>query len=174
MSHSARQRIGSTLVELMTVMFISFSLMGVLVTLISRVVRTNGTFGEHLEDSTALGQLSEQFRRDVHGAANVSLEGDEHPAARLLLKLADGSQIEYDLAEGALIRTSIGADGEKRPETFVLHNLKILGWKQSSPDARDVSMLIDRVDPSEQIARGRPIEITAAIVRDRRLPGGTQ
>jgi len=170
----SRIRPGTSLIELMIVTFISVSLMGVLVTLVSRVIRTNGTFSEHLEDATSLGELSEQFRRDVHGAAKVSLEDNKIASQRLSIQMADGSKIDYEPAEGGLTRTAIAADEQKRSESFSLHGMKVLGWKQSSSNAREVSMLIDRLDSSRAISRGQPIEITAATVRDRRVTGAPQ
>ena len=170
----ARQSAGSTLVELILVMLVSSSLMGVLVTLVSRVIRTNATSGEHLEDSIVLGQMSEQFRNDVHEAIQVSL-GEKIPAAeRLSLQMADGSRIDYELAEGGLKRTLIVTDEKTQSETFVLHGMRILGWEQNAPNAREVSMLIDSVDVNGQSSQRPPIEITAAIVRDRRSTGPPQ
>ena len=159
-----RHRLGFSLLELMIAMAFSVTIMGVLSALVTKVIASNSTAGERLNDLTTLGQLSRQFRRDVHNATHAVVSPKEVTPASLSLTLDDHNRIEYAIHDGVLRRTQSSAGRNDRWDEYPLHASRVLGWK-ASDDSREVTLAVGRLigttDESTQF--GRTFEVVSQL-----------
>lgn len=110
-----RTRRGYTLIEMLTVIMLLSSLLGIGSVLIHRMVRAERAGREALAESAMLARLADEFRRDAHRARSATLDPDG-----LTLTLPDDARIEYRIDEGAaqVRRHVTGADGTVGETTF--------------------------------------------------------
>ncbi len=138
------KRRGLTLVEVMVSLVLATFVMGTLVVVVSRLLVSNSTAQDHLQNLTTLGRLGEQFRRDAHVATEVRVEnGDDQPAC-LTFQAADEPAIAYTIVPEGLQRVVTAGDEVRGRELFVLSGMKPLGW-QLDPKRPEIAMSIGRL-----------------------------
>lgn len=171
MKRAVVKKPGTMLVEVMVCMVIGMMLVGVITTVFVRVVVMSPAAREHLETTTTLGRLAEQFRRDVHAALEATPSTADAPAPRLSFRGPDDVRIEYELAADGLRRTRFEGDQVSQREHFVLGAVKVTGWEVETSN-REVSLIIARlsqreVDDAATVRYQFPI--TAKLARDHRF-----
>jgi prepilin-type N-terminal cleavage/methylation domain-containing protein len=166
MTRRGSQRRGFTLVEMMAVISMGTVLSGALAVTVSRVVRVHADAAQRTEDFVAIGQLAEQFRRDVHDALRVVSDQGPGPGARLRVELSDGTVAEYELDDCRWQRTQRAGDKVVGRETWDLRGAKIMGWTNDSETSRLITVQV-RVLPADGTMMGvaRSFEIAAALRR---------
>ena len=126
---------------------------------------------EHLETTTTLGRLAEQFRRDVHAAVEATPSAADAPAPQLRLNGPGDLRIEYESTDGGLRRTQFEGDKVRQREFFVLSAMKVTGWEFQA-SSRQVSMIVGRLTQREVDVPGTVryrFPITARLARDHRF-----
>lgn len=92
-----RTRRGYTLIEMLTVIVLISTLLGLGSLVIHRMVRAERAGRAALDDSATLARLAEEFRRDAHQARSATRD-----AEGLALALPGEVRVEYRIREGAL------------------------------------------------------------------------
>ncbi len=171
------RRRGVSLIEMIAAMGIGAVMMGVAVSLLYTLLRTEGSGREHLRHSSVLGRLADQFRRDVHEAKSVGdlSDGEEtvggvSDGEGRQFELAPGRTVTYRLEPGTLVRSE-QVDGEvQRRESFALPPGTTASIRiQAGTDPTIVSLMITPVaEPARQPGR-RTARIDAVLARDRRF-----
>lgn len=109
------RRRGFTLIEVVTAGVIGAALMGIAVGLLYALMRAEGGSRQHVRLHTAMAQLAEQFRRDVHAAEKL-----ETTAAGWQLTIDSETHIEYRSEGGRLMRSKIAGGKTQEQDQFVL------------------------------------------------------
>ena len=171
MRRTAVKRFGTMLVEVMICMVIGMVLIGVITTTFIRVIVMDPAAHQHLETTTTLGRLAEQFRRDVHASLEATPSAADAPGPRLTLHGPGEARIEYELTVDGLRRARLEGDQVLQRELFVLSDMKVTGW-EVQPSNREVSLIIGGlsqrlVDDAAMVKR--QFTITARLARDHRF-----
>jgi type II secretory pathway pseudopilin PulG len=163
------RRSGITLVEMVVAITVGAVLMGLLGATVSRVLVANSLAGEHLEGLVALGQVAQQFRRDVHSATHAEVKNAAGSPQRLVLDADDGSQIEYQIEPTGLRRTVTQSGSVKHRETFILPGMKVIGWNDDFQTTGELALIVGwvaRQGHDDGTLRNRfPIRASLAINR---------
>ncbi len=171
MRRTVVKKSGTMLVEVILCMVIGMVLLGIITTIFVRVVVMNPAAREHLETTTTLGRLAEQFRRDVHAALEATPSAADAPPARLTLQCPGDARIEYELAGDGVRRTRFEGDQVRQREHFMLGGMKVTGWEVQT-SSREVSLIVGRllqrdVDDAATVRYRFPI--TSKLARDHRF-----
>jgi type II secretory pathway pseudopilin PulG len=161
------RRRGISLIEMIAVMGIGAVMMGVAVTLLYTLLRTEGSGREHVRQSSVLGRLADQFRRDVHAAKTVAAAPDGEGRQ---FELAPGQTVTYRFQRGTLTRTEQVDGTPQRRESYALPpgttaTIRIPADTQPAL----VSLMITPVAEASGPAGGRAIHIDAVLARDHRF-----
>jgi type II secretory pathway component PulJ len=153
---------GFTLVEMLVAIAFSATIMSMLGVLVSRVYSRNASSAEHVHDITTLGRLARQFRQDVHASVEATASADDANKRSLTLTAADGTRVEYALADGRLERTRSAANQSQQFDQYPLDSIRVVRWSTSE---REVTLVIGRLAPrgSDPPALGRTFEIVALL-----------
>jgi hypothetical protein len=129
-------------------------------------------------------RLSDQFRRDVHGAKSaVSRRADPEGDSFLRLQLADGRQVDYSRVGGTVLRLTTGNGNRVAREEFAFPADCELGVRESQSPRRLV--LTISADPDFDLTSGGTplrvapagplsLHVEAAVGRDLRLAAAAQ
>lgn len=168
MKHATVQRAGSSLVELLIAIVIGASILGVLGTLMSRVMAANSAAADHLRGVVALSTLGRQFRDDVHATSAAAVQQTDGQPTRLRLSLVGGETVEYEIASERLRRTESADSSPERHETFSLPSMRVTGFQADAAGSGEISIVIGRLAgrPGEDVVTGQ-FEITALAPRGR-------
>jgi type II secretory pathway pseudopilin PulG len=164
---AATDRAAYTLIEMVAVIGLSSTVLGIAAGLVQSTLRCNTRFREAVVESGTLEQLAHQLRRDVHSAESVRT-----PEAGLLeISTTDGGTIQYEGDKGGVSRAV--SDGEEREpqakRTFRLRLADPPDVTIAPPDTpRLVCVLLNLTSGEKQSTVGRKVRIEAAVRRDRR------
>jgi type II secretory pathway pseudopilin PulG len=171
------RRRGISLIEMIAVMGVGAVMMGVAVTLLYGLLRAEGSGREHLRQSSVLGRLADQFRRDVHAANTVGgvSDGDDKVRGvsddqRWQFELAPGRTVIYRFQPGTLTRTEQVDAAPQRRESYALPpgttaTIRI-------PADTQPAIVSLRIEPAAEASgqpAGRSIQIDAVLARDHRF-----
>lgn len=159
------------LVEVMMCMVIGMILISVITTIFVRVVVMDPAAREHLETTTTLGRLAEQFRRDVHAALDATPSAANPLIPQLSLQGPGDLRTEYEPMADGLRRTLFNGDNVLEREHFALGDMKVLVWGVQKPN-REVSMILGRLshrDGDDAATVRYQFPITAKLARDHRF-----
>jgi type II secretory pathway pseudopilin PulG len=133
---------GYTLIETMVGVLVAGAILGVIATVMSRVIASNTEAADHLRGLVALGDLGEHFRRDVHAATHAAVADDNGRPARLALTLSDGSQVTYTSTAARMDRAR-SVDGKVAShDSFALESLRFVEFRAGP--AREVAIVMAR------------------------------
>jgi prepilin-type N-terminal cleavage/methylation domain-containing protein len=161
------QRRGFNLIEMTAVMSVGAVMMGVAVTLLYGLLRTEGSGREHVHRQSVLGRLADQFRRDVHAAQTVAAAADGEGRQ---FELAPGRTVTYRAQPGALTRSE-QVDGKiERRESFALPpgSTATIQIPANTKAAIASLRIVPSAGPSGQPAH-RIIQIDAVLAGDHRF-----
>lgn len=135
------RRTGKSLIELIVVIGVMSVAMGLAVRSMAVIMRSDAAGSRALQSSLALSRLAEQFRRDVHAAAEAELREAENGQTQFLrLRTAAGALIEYHPRRDHILRTTLSAGNVTTRESFHLqtrdHRIEI------SAESRLVSLIL--------------------------------
>ena len=163
------RRRGVSLIELIVVLGIGAVMMGVCVTLLYAVLRTDGVGREHVRHSIVLARLADQFRRDVHAAKTVTGVAD---GEQWKLELPPGRTVTYRLEAGVLARSEQVDGTVQRRESFTLPSGTTASIEiQAEAEPTVVSLMIVPVAEATGQPAGRAVQIDAVLARDHRFAG---
>jgi len=159
------RRRGLTLIELVMTIGIGSVVFGLTVTLLASILRTERTARQHLAETQTIGRLAHQFRRDAHAAASAELAPAANSGpATLRLAMQDGSQVDYQWAEGGLRRTWSPANRSPSREVFVLPSAAAASFELDHAPSAQFAILRLESRPSDPHGRaGRKLRIEAKI-----------
>ncbi len=166
-----RRARGMTLVELVIATGVAIAILGILATIVTRVMAVNAAAADHLSSLVAVGRLGEQFRQDAHAAASAERDATGG-VERLRFALADRT-IEYTLAAAGVERVVLKNNQPVARETFVMPHMRATGFDDRAPPD-EVTLLVARVArPAGGVdTLHKAFPITARLGRDARPRGG--
>ena len=155
---------GMTLIELIIAMAIGASVLAVAAGVLSRTVAINSTAADRLQSLAALGQLGQQFRRDVHAALSATAGKNDMGRPALTMTTSAGSQIRYEADGGGITRVEETTGRPVRREAFSLADWWATEFRS---DENLVTIVLARVTrrPDGEDVRGAQFELTAARAR---------
>jgi len=161
------RRRGISLIEMIAVMGVGAVMMGVAVTLLYGLLRAEGSGREHVRQSSVLGRLADQFRRDVHAAKAVAAAADGEGRQ---FELAPGRTVTYRFQPGTLTRTEQVDAAPQRQESYALPpgttaTIRIPANTQPAI----VSLMITPAAEASAQPAGRAIQIDAVLAGDHRF-----
>jgi len=181
------RRRGISLIEMIAVMGVGAVMLGVAVTLLYGLLRAEGSGREHVRQSSVLGRLADQFRRDVHAANTVGgvsdgantvggvSDGDDKVRGvsddqRWQFELAPGRTVIYRFQPGTLTRTEQVDAAPERRESYALPP-GTTATIQIPVNTQPVIVSL-RITPAAEASgqpAGRTIRIDAVLARDHRF-----
>lgn len=105
------------MIELMAVIAVGTVILGVAVTLLYALLRTEGSARDLVRRGAVLSRLADQFRRDVHAAIGG---GNAEPAPGWQFELGPDWTVSYRIQPGMLVRTEHVDAAVRRQESFAL------------------------------------------------------
>lgn len=161
------RRRGVSLIEMIAAMGAAAVMLGVAVTLLYALLRTEGSARDHIRQGNALELLADQFRRDVHAATTAAAAPD---GREWRFELGPGHTATYRLGPGTPSRVE-QVDGQvQRRESFALPPGSTASI-QVQDDTRP-SIVSLMISPAAEESQGPPrlvIRIDAALASDHRF-----
>ncbi len=162
-------RRGYSLIELIVVMTVGATLVGIAVTLLGTLLQADRAVRSHHEQNAMLDRLAERFRRDAHAAEGppaVEKNAEGEPAWRFVLP--DGHDVWYVLSSAEVVREERNGKAIVRQESYLLpEDCVVAVAVADSAVPSIVSLLIAPADVS--LRPGHEIRIDAALGRDHRF-----
>jgi len=161
------RRRGISLIEMIAVIGVGAVMMGLAVTLLYGLLRAEGSGREHVRQSSVLGRLADQFRRDVHAANTVAGVSDDQ---RWQFELAPGRTVTYRFQPGTLTRTEQVDAAPERRESYALRSGTTATIR--IPANTQPAIVSLRIEPAAEASgqpAGRTIQIDAVLARDHRF-----
>ncbi len=116
-----RGRHGYTLVEMLVVMFVFTTFLGVCVALVELLLKLDDRGQAHEEALATTARMARTFREDIHAAFLAEpIAAAGGASGRIALAGPEGRRIEYRVAKGLLIREERQDDAFRRTDTFPL------------------------------------------------------
>lgn len=148
-----RTRRAIMLVELLLGILIAAGVVMILGLIMSRLFTVNLQAKEHQQFLASLGRLSQQFRRDVHAAAEARLanepEDQTNPAAEKLALSVGPRTVIYSIAASGVERAVSEGGGAVARDLFALPGFRPLSLKLDE-HRREVELTIGRLaQPTE-------------------------
>ena len=104
---------GWSMIETVIVVFVSSSMMAIVVSAIHTIMRVEQRVAGSVVEQNALDRLGSMLRRDVHQATQAAVENQ-----RLELTGPDGQRVIYIAVPGGIRRSQTGEGRERRREMF--------------------------------------------------------
>lgn len=111
-------RRGVSLVELLVVIFVATVIVGICVTTIHVLLRSERDQSRAVRTAVTLSRLTEVFREDVHATSIAEIVSNDAQPRRLTLSDADDRQIVYSSDEHLLQRIEKSHGAEIHRDTF--------------------------------------------------------
>lgn len=173
-----RERRGVSLVELLIVISVSSVIIGVCVTTIHVLLRSERDQARAMRTAVTLSRLTEVLRQDVHATSNAAIVADEGKPAHLTLGDADGRQIVYTADEHLLQRAETTNGEETHRDTYHFPTGTTSRFERDEATGL-VRLVIDVAPPHPdrmpqartKTAGPRTLWIEAVSNRDRRFAG---
>jgi prepilin-type N-terminal cleavage/methylation domain-containing protein len=155
-----------TLIEMIIAISVGAALTGIAVSLLLVLYRAEQNGRAHVAQAQSLQQLADQFRRDVHAAADVTVNGKE----------PQGWQ--FDLTEKRVVQYTVGAEGISREERIESKDVRRESYVL--PKGSMAAVTVDRatnppvvtltIEPKDDSLRpGRTFRVEAVAGRDLRF-----
>ena len=161
---SGYDRGGTNLIELVVVLSLQAVLLATGVGLIGRMLETEQAGRSGLETLHSIDSLSDQFRRDVHAASEVSLPQDE--ADSITLRLPSDVDVTYDIQNGRLTRSERTADKLAGEEAYRFPATWKARFNRIGHEPGQTIRLTISEESSRQPSKKRSIVCEALLGRD--------
>jgi len=169
------RRCGYSLIELMVVLTVSTTVLGVAAVMLHTLMQVQKDSREQLLYHATLGRLGRQFRRDVHAADGFRPpEAGSHgnrPAA-WQLDFKPDRVVRYSIEWGSLIRSEQIGGTLSRREVFRLPADRAVSIRlQAEAEPAIVSLSITRGSSQPAGPAWKPVQIDAVLGWDHRFAG---
>jgi type II secretory pathway component PulJ len=163
-----------TLIEVIVASTLASAIFGIAVELLSVTMHSTESGRDRVVSTAVMTRLAEQFRSDVHAAANVSVDRAAGGQARWTLKLADDLRIEYEADEDVLKRIEYRGDKVQVRDAFAMPQgadprLEL----QPEKNPTQASLSVRRSADATVDAAGYILRIEARLDRDSRFAKAT-
>ncbi len=168
-----KRRSGFTLIEMLAVIATTGALLAVAVGILHLLLRTEQGARDERRRQTAIARLADQFRRDVHAAAQFApLEGSEDEAHRggWRFDLGEERTVRYLAQPGELIRRQREGDDLVHQELYVLPDdaaVSIEPAGEAAPGIVRLCVVPDATRPRPAIPYATCVD--AQLAKDRRF-----
>jgi len=163
------ERRGASLIEMVVVITLTATLMGLAAAILHMLLRLESTSREAIAERAAIAQLAGQFRRDVRAAESFSSGGQPEDTSSAVWELAAGPEqgIVYRAQPGTLVRSERQGDKELRRETFSLPDGASVSIEAPGENAARIVSL--RIVPKPGAVESIAWRVDAALGKDRRF-----
>jgi type II secretory pathway pseudopilin PulG len=170
MTRPRRRRNGFSLIEILMVMGGVSLLMGLCAGLLHVMLRVDRTGRSHLVETTTIGRLAQQYRRDVHAARLARpTSGGDPPAGTLELTLADDRSVSYQSHGHSIDRIEHHRGDMARRETYRLPFCERPGFVVRDDDGLSWAVLrLPRADEPGPASLRHDLQLDALVGRDHR------
>jgi hypothetical protein len=127
MSHLASRRRGTSLVELLVVLFLMTTVFGLIAGISRQLFLAERASRAATVRWPAIADLATRFRSDVHTATSGSLIDDEGQPG-MELSLSENGKVVYGLADGHMQRLETDAKGIEGRDTYRLPEGSSVTW----------------------------------------------
>lgn len=165
---------GVSLIEVVVIMSVASVMLGISVTGIHLLLRTERNVASVLWYSQSLQRMALRLRDDIHNAADIELpnaEPNRHTA--LVVQLPGGSAVEYTIDGEQLIRALRNEEGVQHRDALYLPPGSQIHFERSS-EPEVVRLVIERPALHNQrtdkpaLGRLRELRVEAVVGRHRR------
>lgn len=147
-----------TLIELSVSMTAGSALLIMAIGLLHQSMSLASTARERSDHQRTLNRLAQEFRRDVHRAAQCTTTSTD----RMQLRMPDASEITYVVSDNRVTRRQPRDGGPDRRESFEFGSSATATFESLTEPNRAVLVVVDRPHPS--IDRTRIDRKVAAVV----------
>jgi hypothetical protein len=172
------RRRGFSLIEVATVIATAAAIMGVAVGLLYMLLRLEEGSRDYVRERTAMRELSDQFRCDVHAADEVTpvkAPAGEGAGPAWRFSLPAGRVVEYRVEQDELARSERQEDKVLRRESYRLPaeatvSIEVLG--DAAPGV--VRLEVRSAEAQSNVAAWRGFRVDAVLAKDRRFARQTE
>ena len=172
-----KTRRGASLVELLVIMSACTAILTMSASLIHRAMRTHSQTRAFFDVERNALRLSNQFRQDIHRAADCTVDNNPQEAAFLRIETVDRQIVEYRQENGAIFRTSFKNDQAITRDEFLFPAVANLSLREESSPRRLILSISTPVEESK-MAKEQALktfqsmptvcQVEAIVGRDRR------
>jgi hypothetical protein len=142
---------GATLVELLVVLLLLSVMVLVGAQLVTHAVRVLGATAQSVRNPITV-VVTERLRRDVQEAGIVEQPSAEWTQGSLELRPLSGGMLRWSVADGDLVRATLGPTGSLLDSRVVLRDVTRWQWRSPSPGVVDIRYGQLTAPPPEQLA----------------------
>ena len=162
-----KQRKGTTLVELVLSMSAGSAVMLLAISLVHQTMILTEKSRHRADNHRTLDQLAQNFRRDVHIAAEVDATSDE----TLLIKNWDGSTVSYTSQNHSVVRQRKHAASINMNERFILGDESTVSFRRM-PNPERISLIVSSETGLNGIPPRVELNVESTVGRWRLLERG--
>ncbi len=177
-TNRASLRRGVSLVELLIVISVATVIVGICVTTIHVLLRSERDQSRAIQTAVTISRLSEVFREDVHAASQGELLAVEGQPPRLMLTGADGRKIVYSASEHVAERVETASGTPVHRDLFHFPSGSAVRLERDETPrlvriAIDIAAALPHQMPEarNRLAPPRTVSIEALLDRDHRFAG---
>ena len=162
-----------TLIEILVVIAVTTTLMGIGLGILHTLIRLEGGSREEIQQRAAMGRLAVQFRRDVHAAKELikaSEPASEEARPAWQLSIAPDRVVEYRVEPEQLVRTERAGSEILGEESFCLPeetNVSIARIGEAAPGI--VRLRVSLHGPRALLSMRSGLSVEAQLAKDRRF-----
>jgi prepilin-type N-terminal cleavage/methylation domain-containing protein len=167
---------GVTLVEVLIVISVASAVMGVAITLLHLLLRSERNHSRAIHTTVTLSRLTEVFRTDAHAATKITVTPAGKSGAELKLADASGGDVVYTANEHVLNRVETAQAAVAHRDGFHFPPGSEIRFERD--ERLSLARIVIELAPRQpqampgtpgRAARGQAFTIEAAVDRDRRF-----
>lgn len=169
MTHSARNRRGLSLIEMLVVITASAIVIGMVAGMIQMLIRAERAAQDHLVRTATADQLARSFRQHVRAAVQADSE-QRDGTATLQLKVGENAEVEFRSRKDAVIRIDREAGQVRRQEKYSLPARSVARFEtHDDAGTTTVSLVVIHQPSATEQAPTRELRVEATLGRDHRF-----
>jgi prepilin-type N-terminal cleavage/methylation domain-containing protein len=157
-----------TLIEMLVVLTVGSAAIGIAISALFALMRTERVGRERIPQVSVLSQLAEQYRNDAHSARQTTIDDT---TVQQHFDLADGRSATYCVGTDAVERLERSADKKIRRETYFLPEGTVATFTVDSKSTPSVASILMASNPDA--ATKRTWQIAAILGQDHRFESTT-